>query len=89
MTYTCSEPGAKVTLIVDGTNMSLPENTEIYNSGRYTFRVSDEAGNVREYTFYTKARYKLFSKGMIILLLVFLGMVGVYMASVRHGDYKV
>ena len=89
VTYTCSEPGAKVTLIVDGTNMSLPENTEIYNSGRYTFRVSDEAGNVREYTFYTKARYKLFSKGMIILLLVFLGMVGVYMASVRHGDYKV
>ena len=89
VTYTCSEPGATVTLIVDGTNMQLPENTEIYNAGRYTFRVTDEAGNVREYTFYTKAKYKLFSKGMIILLLVCGGLTILYFMSMRHGEYKV
>ena len=89
ISYTCSEPGATVSLTIGGTSMDLPPDTEIYNGGYYVFKVTDNAGNVREYSFYVKAKYKFFSGGMIALLIAFVVLVGVYMLAMRHGDYKV
>lgn len=89
LSYTVSEPGARVAVTTGSVSFNMQPTEEYYYSGWYHFKVSDNAGNARYYAVFVKEQYKFFSQGMIILLIAIIVLFAAYILIIRRGEYRV
>lgn len=71
VTFTVSEPAAQIHILRNGAEATASLN-RIAANGSYRLEVSDQAGNVREYSFVLRAGYTVFDKRMVIIPLLLL-----------------
>lgn len=86
LAYSFDEKDGAVEVIRDGKHLNLPAGKEIYEGGNYVFLITDEAGNVGEYSFFMKTKYVFSYKDLFIFLGVFAFFVLIYVFFLRKTD---
>lgn len=86
VSYSFDEKDGTVEVIRDGKRLNVPADKEIYEGGNYVFLITDEAGNVGEYSFFMKTKYVFSYKDLFIFLGVFAFFVLIYVFFLRKTD---
>lgn len=86
LSYSFDEKDGTIEVIRDGERLNIPANKDIYNGGNYVFLITDEAGNVGEYSFFLKTKYVFSYKEFFIYFGILAFFVLIYVFFLKKTD---
>ena len=86
VSYEKTDEEDTITVYRDGNSVELQSQT-LNQGGHYRIRVTDKAGNNRDYQFFVKETYKLFNKHLVILIVI-VALGGIFVSRSTGFEFR-